>query len=317
MRFICAQPAKLRFAWQVEVMINNFIEMGVDPNYIDVVCCIEHGIPYDWVKMANAYPVRFFFYPDTRITRHYASSTRPNALKQHFAEHPYLKDEAIFYHDCDIIFTRPIKEWIHPAQEKDMFCYGSNTGGYINSRYIDSYGYDWLEKMCKIVDISPSVVRENNHNCIGAQYLLKGIDSGFWERIERDSEILYKKINDEILSIVNNDRRKWLITREGKEPHKNHHLQIWCADMWALLWNLWKDNKKTVCPKSFDFSWATDSEKTFEERNIFHNAGSVPVFIKGDYQNSTPYGTNLNVTPGASRRYYEYVIKVGKNTCLK
>lgn len=317
MRFICAQPAKFRYIWQVEVMITNFIEMGVDPNYIDIVCVIDHGIPYDWVKMANTYPVRFFFYPDTRITRHYPSSTRPNALKQHFKEHPYLEEEAIFYHDCDIIFTKPIREWIHPAQEKDMFCYGSNTGGYINSQYIDSYKRNWLEKMCKILDMSPDVVRQNNHNCIGAQYLLKGINSNFWQRVETDSEKLYKEIHDEIIDIVHRDMQAWNIHKKGDEPHVNHHLQIWCADMWALLWNLWKDGKKTVCPTAFDFSWAYSTEEVYESRNIYHNAGSVPVFKKSDYMTKTPYDTKLNVPPGGSRRYYEYVIKVGKNTCLK
>jgi hypothetical protein len=27
-------------------------------------------------------------------------------LKQHFKAHPQLESEAIFYHDCDIVFTR-------------------------------------------------------------------------------------------------------------------------------------------------------------------------------------------------------------------
>ena len=37
LRFICAQPSTMYYAWQVEVMINNFIEMGVNPNFIDIV----------------------------------------------------------------------------------------------------------------------------------------------------------------------------------------------------------------------------------------------------------------------------------------
>ena len=38
LRFVSAQPATKYYAWQVEVMLNNFIEMGVNPNQIDVVC---------------------------------------------------------------------------------------------------------------------------------------------------------------------------------------------------------------------------------------------------------------------------------------
>ena len=37
-RYICAQPATKYYAWQVEVMINNFMAMGVNPNQMDIGC---------------------------------------------------------------------------------------------------------------------------------------------------------------------------------------------------------------------------------------------------------------------------------------
>lgn len=62
LRFICAQPTSLYYAWQVEVMINNFIEMGINPNMIDIVCWkINDVIPEEWTKLAANYPARFFF----------------------------------------------------------------------------------------------------------------------------------------------------------------------------------------------------------------------------------------------------------------
>ena len=48
LRFVCAQPAILYYAWQVEVMLNNFRDMGVNLNNIDVVCKIENGVIPDW-----------------------------------------------------------------------------------------------------------------------------------------------------------------------------------------------------------------------------------------------------------------------------
>jgi len=36
-RYVSAQPATLYYAWQVEVMLNNFMEMGVNPNQVDIV----------------------------------------------------------------------------------------------------------------------------------------------------------------------------------------------------------------------------------------------------------------------------------------
>ncbi len=90
-------------SWK-EVMLNNFIEMGINPNFIDIIVNIENGIiPDEWLKLVETYAARFFFYEDTRKTKHYMSSIRPNILKQHWENHPYLKNDTIFkkYVDWD------------------------------------------------------------------------------------------------------------------------------------------------------------------------------------------------------------------------
>ena len=66
--------------------------MGVNPNNIDIVCWKQNGIiPEEWLKLASKYPARFFFYDDTRKTKYYISSIRPNILKQHFQQHSFLQ----------------------------------------------------------------------------------------------------------------------------------------------------------------------------------------------------------------------------------
>ena len=47
LKFICCQPATLYYARQVEVLINNFLEMGVKPEQIDIICHREGAIPKD------------------------------------------------------------------------------------------------------------------------------------------------------------------------------------------------------------------------------------------------------------------------------
>ena len=55
-RFISAQTSNLYFAWQVEVMLNNFMEMGVNLQYVDIVCTKENNkIPEVWKKLSNGY----------------------------------------------------------------------------------------------------------------------------------------------------------------------------------------------------------------------------------------------------------------------
>ena len=309
LRFISAQPAIPYYTWQVEVMLNNFIEMGINLNNVDIVCWKKDGvIPEAWSKLANNYAARFFFYDDTRVTKDYISSIRPNILKQHWKLHPELKDETIFYHDCDIIFTKPISEWITEDMINDDRWYGSDTRWYIGHDYILSKGDDVLDLMCDIVGIHKVVVKGNEKNSIGAQYIMKGITHYYWDKVERESELLFKDVSE-----LNN--------RKKAEDPKHHELQIWCADMWAVLWNGWKMRKNTECHPNMEFSWATSTEEDYLKMNIFHNAGITGSdsgkFYKAHYMDKLPYNENLQITPNtASWYYWNEIQKTAKKSVL-
>lgn len=319
LRFVCAQPATTYYTWQVEVMINNFLEMGIFPNNIDIVCQINNGVtPPEWRKLANHYnTVRFFFYNDTRETKYYTSSIRPNILKQHWLARPEIHNDAIFYHDNDIIFKNKI-DWNKFLQDDKW--YGSDTRWYIAHDYILSKGEDVLDKMCEIMDIDKQVVKDNELNAIGAQYILKDIDWKFWDTVEKDSERLFREITELNKKKVAADTEyRKAHPEEKKQPY--HTLQIWCADMWAVLWNGWKMGKETVCHDDLQFSWGSSTEALWHKHNIFHNAGVVNdkggLFYKSAYMNKLPYNTNLEIKrESASWHYYQYVQKVGKKSVL-
>jgi len=305
MRYICAQPATKYYVWQVEVMINNFIKNGINPNNIDIVCVKYGNVPDEWSKLANNYAARFFFYDDIRESKNYISSIRPNILKQHFFNHPYLSEEVIFYHDCDMIFTKPVN---FDKFESDNIFYGSDTRWYIGHDYIISKGEDILDKMCEIVNIDKQLIKDNELNSIGAQYIMKNIGYVFWEKVEKDSERLFKEITD-----LNNIKKL--------ENPEYHELQIWCADMWAVLWNIWKLGIKTVCHDDLLFAWGTSSVNEWDKLNIFHNAGVVNsnsgLFYKSDYMNRFPYHDNLNITENtASYKYWKEIKETAKVTVL-
>lgn len=309
LRFVCAQPATLYYAWQVETMINNFIEMGVNPNNVDIVCWKQNGIiPEEWSKLASGYPARFFFYDDTRKTKHYISSIRPNILKQHWEAHPYLKDEAIFYHDSDIIFSKPISQWISEDIRDDEEWYGSDTRWYISHSYIVGKGQQIIDKMCDIMDLPESLIRENEMNAIGAQYLMKNIDYEYWDRVEKDCEQLFRQVTD-----LNNQIK-------STDP-SYHELQIWCSDMWAVLWGAWRLGYKTNCLPEFEFSWGTSTEDDYHRLNIMHNAGvtspSQNLFYKAEYMNSLPYNSELTINDNtASKKYWEWIKKTASKSVL-
>lgn len=67
-RYVCCQPAIPYYTWQVEVVINNFKRMGINPNLIDIVCSIHNNeIPEIWKKMQNHYNTISFLYNNDRI----------------------------------------------------------------------------------------------------------------------------------------------------------------------------------------------------------------------------------------------------------
>jgi hypothetical protein len=306
LRYICVQPRILYYAWQVEVMINNFIKHNINPNNIDILVAWN---PNDdtskpenietWNKLASHYnSVRFFFYQDTREQPiHYISSIRPNILKQHFKAHPQLESEAIFYHDCDIVFTQT-PNWTPFLN--DNIWYLSNTNSYINYDYIISKGFEVYDKMCKIVQMDPIIPKLMNSNSGGAQYLMKNVDWVFWEFVERDSEKLFKEITD-----LNNHKK-------AADPNY-HELQIWCADMWAVLWNGWNFGNETKVVPEMDFSWATDPSSRWNETTIYHNAGATcgcgGTFYKALYMDLLPYGLNAEKFD-KEKNCYNYVLEI-------
>jgi|LakMenEpi03Aug12_release.lakeMendotaPanAssembly.Ray.scaffolds.fasta_scaffold168661_2 hypothetical protein len=306
LRYICVQPRILYYAWQVEVMINNFIKHGISGNDIDILVAYN---PNDgtstqesidaWNKLANEYNyVRFFFYEDTRVSPiRYISSIRPNILKQHFQTFPELKDEVIFYHDCDIVFTKTpdFNNFLY-----DNIWYLSNTNSYINYDYIISKGQDVYDLMCKIIGIDPIIPRLMNSNSGGAQYILKNIDAEFWDKVEKDSEELYYQITQ-----LNNQKKQ--------EDPNYHELQIWCSDMWALLWNGWLRGNETKVIQELNFSWATDPISRWNETTIYHNAGVTCScgrnFYKSNYMNSLPYDIKIEDYT-QNNCNYNYVLEI-------
>jgi hypothetical protein len=284
--------------------------MGINLNNVDIVCWKQNSeIPAEWSKLAAGYPARFFFYDDTRQTKHYISSIRPNILKQHWEKYPELKFDAIFYHDCDIVFSKPTSEWITEDMIMDEEWYGSDTRWYIAHSYIKGKGDDIIERMCEIMEMDESLIEANEMNAIGAQYLMKGIDYEFWDRVEKDSESLFRQITD-----LNNIKKT--------ETPSYHELQIWCADMWAVLWGGWRRGAKTNCHPNFEFSWGTSTKDDYHRLNIMHNAGVTSpnegLFYKAQYMNELPYGKELTIRPtSASAVYWEWVNLTASKSVLK
>ena len=298
MIYICAQPATQYFGWQIDVMLHSFLTTGVDMNNVHIVSAIQNEVDPYFDKLKEKYKnVTFEFYEDTRKSKKYISSVRPHILAKHFAKHRWLEKENVFYHDCDIALTKPID---FSGLKDDDICYLSDTISYIGHDYILSKGNEVLDKMCSIMNLPKEIVRKNEKNSGGAQYLLKKINFRFWLQVEWDSEKLFTeitKLNEELVK---------------KDPNY-HTLQIWCADMWAVLWNLWKANKETKVVKELNFLWSVTNKDQWHANSIYHNAGvtakSEGLFYKGKYIKEMP-DLELNEGLDKTKCSYNYYLLV-------
>lgn len=308
-RYVCCQPAIPYYTWQVEVVINNFKRMGINPNLIDIVCSIHNNeIPEIWKKMQNHYnTIRFFFYNDTRCDYHgYIPSIYFNLMKQHIVARPEIKDDVLFIHDSDIIFTRTPN--LNDMIEGDDW-YLSNTNSYINYDYIQQKGNDIYEKMCEIVGIDIEKPKLMNNHSGGAQYIVKNTTYEFWDKVEKDSIKLYKYFCEV--------EPLYKLKYEGDYP-----IQKWTAGMWSFLWNGWYFGHNTIVDDRMSFGWVTNDMSDVEKHSILHNSGvidsSTNLFFKGEYINKLPYGENLNIDKTkASYFYWQEICRTAENSILK
>ena len=155
----------------------------------------------------------------------------------------------------------------------------------------------------------PTVPKLMNSNSGGAQYILKNVNATFWDKVEKDCENLFYEITQ-----INNIKKQ--------QDSTYHELQIWCADMWAVLWNAWINGYETKVIPEMDFCWATDNINDWDIKTIFHNAGVTcscgRQFYKAQYRDSLPY----NIEQESYRdnvcgyNYVKEVIETSKKTVL-
>jgi hypothetical protein len=289
--FMQCAPCDDYYWWQTHLWLESLKSIGKSNKAVSLIFTPNYRDRNPkWDKLKELYPEsEFFFYKDTdnitKLLGIYIPLIRPYILMKYFKLHPELKEKAVFYSDCDVLFTEKfnIDKFLN-----DDVCYLSNTLSYINASYFDSKikdvipekleqykTRDILNEACKLVGVSREIAEKNNLNSGGAQYLLKNIDWQFWDKIITDS-IKIRQYLQEI--------NKYFFENENKG------FQSWCADMWAVLWGLWDRNQETRIVEELNFAWSSDPISKLETCPIFHNAGivgekqgEIPVFYKGKY----------------------------------
>lgn len=305
MIFISAQPDTTYFTWQLVLQLRNFHTLGILKENIHILVAYnkEMGLNPIFEKFIeeNSLYGTFFLYEDQRERPTYISSIRPNILKQHFKKYPELSDSTLMYHDSDILFSRiPNMAGV----EENEICYVSDTRNYLDVNYIRRASSEaLLDDMLQIVGLDKAKLLQEDKQTGGAQYVLKGITPGFWEKVERNSEDLFRIMSDY-------NSRLWEREYPTKKVYrsKTNGIQAWCADMWALLWNLWLIDTKVEIHPEMAFSWPDSPIADWHGLAIQHYSGKIDdktnYFRKIEYINYMPwYDESLNSIPNTNCSY--------------
>jgi hypothetical protein len=285
--FVTAQPDVPYFHWQIKLYVHNFIEKGINPSQIHVILGIVHGKtePTSGGLELLDLGVNIHFYKDDRIKKTYIPSIKPYLISQWLKNSPEYGD-CFFLHDADIIF-RELPDF--KTLLNDDICYLSDTIGYIGYNYIidccrryerqhpTSEKNQLLNEMTSIIGIDTELIKTNQDNSGGGQYIIKNTDYKIWQKIYEDCTPLYKQ----------------MLNYQRRFPINPGQIQFWTAEMWSLLWNLWLFGYQTKITPLLDFSWATDNLEKYNAKPILHMAGVTEnqkekKFFKGEYINLDP-----------------------------
>lgn len=302
LKIVCVQPDDTYYMWQTHAWLESLKEIGHSEKAIVLVFTPNFRQPNEkWKRLEALYPEAEFFYQTdvddvSKLIPIYIPILRPYTLMKYFNAKPEMKNYAVLYCDCDVLFT---PNFNLDAYLNDDVCYVSDTNSYINASYFDSKirdvlpekleeykKIDVLAEVTAFVGVSREICELNNMDSGGAQYLLKNIDGKFWEKVISDC------IN--IRTYLQSINRTFF-------ENENKGFQSWCADMWAVLWNIWARGMQSKVVKEMEFAWSTDLIQKLDTVGIFHNAGvmgethgNTPMFYKGKYHAGLiPFTDNL------------------------
>ena len=300
--FVTAQPDVPYFHWQVKIYVHNFTSLGINPNDIHVVfSTLGNNVLSEGANSLKELGINVHTYKDERTNKTYIPSIKPYLISKWLEQYPQFGN-CFFLHDADIIF-RELPNFDELLN--DNISYLSDTIGYIGYEYImdccrryekqhpTTNQGQLLQEMCDVIGIDVNIVKDNQLNSGGGQYIIKNTDHKLWEKIYNDSTPLYSQMLD----------------YQKRYPINPGQIQFWTAEMWSVLWNLWLYGVETKITKELDFSWATDNIDVYNKKPILHMAGvtdnlKLTKFYKGEFINVDPI-EKLKQNP----KHFDYIDK--------
>lgn len=280
MKYLFAQPAKKRFAWELRTAIKSLTDLGVKKSDIVLLFAEEDQ---SVVNEFSDYDLHV--YPDERFDKSYIPSIRPYLWWKFLFEDEEREHETYVYLDSDTVVLDLSIFNLRPTKSR-WYC--SDTIGYLGYRYIQSVSNSQrvFEAMTEAIKVPQPWIESIEKNSGGAQWVIKNPKAGYWHDVYVNSIVLYQAL----------------------EP-LDTSLQKWTAEMWAQLWTMYHYGVSPKVHKALDFAWSIDED--LRDRKIIHNAGVTDdsvLFFKGKYQDTPPF-SDLEQTSGKVSDIYVSKVK--------
>lgn len=307
--FISVQPDDTKYLTQLRVQLFNFRKYGYSSNYHVLIFVpnsrLGIGENPEIRNLVRDFPeTKFFVYKDLRNTERlgkifdYQPILRPYTLHEHWKAFPELEFEQFMYLDADVIFIKELDftkfdnktAWLSATPYIGVDHFNSKLHNVKADKLEEYTKRNIVSEIGELVGIRGKTIVENNNTVGGAQYLLYGIKPEFWNSIINNSI--------EIRSHLKEFNQKYFIGNTPQERESNG-VQSWCADMWAMLYNLWKEGFQTEIPEELNFCWNTDSIDKWNTNYLYHDAGTSGEYVgdkKTYYKGKESYNHNWTET---------------------
>lgn len=287
--FISIAPDDTKYLVQLRVQLFNFRKYGYSSNYHALIFVPNSRLPIgenpEIRNLVRDFPeTKFFVYKDYRNIERlgkifdYQPILRPYVLTEHWKAFPELEFEQFMYLDADVIFTKELDfskfnnktAWLSATPYIKIEHFESKQDNVRADKATEYFKVDIVKELAELIGITKELIVSNNGTVGGAQYLLYGITEKFWDKVLNDS------IN--IRTHLKEFNQRYFIGNNQKEKESNG-VQSWCADMWAMLYNLWREGYKTEIPQELNFCWNTDSIDKWKTNYLYHDAGTASEWV--------------------------------------
>lgn len=287
MKYIIAQEGDTYGAWQCQTAVKSLVDLGVELSDIYILLG-NVGYNKHWKEFEVIYRGINIHKYRAHYTRSYIAAVKPYLLWKFFEQFPSMESEKWFLMDNDVVLTKLIDV---PSDK----VYLSDCKSYVGMRYLREKGEGLIENLANHVNINLTLLEDNDEGAGGAQYVFGDIKADTWKRAYTMSVQIHS----------------WL-KRHRFKPLEGNPIQVWCSEMWGVLWAIWEAGHKTEIIRSMDFAFSTDNVSRASEVSILHNAGVTDstderFLYKGAYTRKyPPKDLELDDTK-VSWMYYEYV----------